>query len=284
MNDDTPWLLQWSKKKANYVFKAYSPPSTLKDIARLDIKTAKVFTFAFTLSFEYNGYDIRNARVTRVLQESTGLNDEKFATRWKAKKAVPLNAERAQIDFLLDGTWAPTTGSKNFSFTGKLSLRSDGWATFDLDKNENVQMEWFAGATWWTVNTVNLAKPARTEEWKTVLFDPQGSDRISDKEMLLLKAWVQKIKDNDVRFRRIVAGTIPINVTGYASATGAGDFNQKLSGSRADKVIKLLKDYLGQSIKVNRFAYGEKDPTVSKKDEKDDYWERRADITFEVLG
>jgi outer membrane protein OmpA-like peptidoglycan-associated protein len=285
MHDDTPALLQWKKSTFTFKLKATQPSSNTKDVLRGDIELKKKsFFFMFRGEFEYDGYDIRNARVSRVLQDSSALKDEKFATKWKAKKAVPLNAERAQIDFLMDGTWVPTTGSKNFSFTGKLTFRSDGHFSFDLDKNDNVKVEFKAGGTYWSLDTVNVGTPRKTREWHAVMFDPQGSDTISEKEMKRLKNWIVELKKDDVRYRRLVAGAITVNVEGHASATGKGQFNQDLSGKRADKVIKLLKEYLGSSLKVVRFAFGEDDPTIPRIHEKDDPAERRADIWFEILG
>src|ERR687889_305235 len=77
---------------------------------------------------------------------------------------------------------------------------------------------------------------------------------------------------------RLRAGTIQVNVEGYASATGKGQLNQDLSGRRADKVIKLLKDELGSSAKINRFAHGEDNP--AEKKELEDQSQRRVEIWF----
>jgi outer membrane protein OmpA-like peptidoglycan-associated protein/peptidoglycan hydrolase-like protein with peptidoglycan-binding domain len=284
MHDDTPAIAQWKKTTFTWKLKTASPRSGVKDALRGDLDWAKTYTFTFRGEFEHNGYDIRNAQVQRVAQESSGLNDQKFTAKFSAKKATPLSAQTAQIDFLLNGKWDPAIGNKNYDFSGRLQFWSDGRINFDLDKNENVKVEFKTGGTFWTLNTVKLAAPKIRRVWHAVMFDPQGSDTITEKEMKLLKDWVKTLQADRVLWTRITAGTVQLKIEGYASATGKGQFNQDLSGKRADKVIKLLKDYMGPNAKLNRFAYGEDDPTVPKILEKDDPAQRRAEVSFELVG
>jgi len=282
MHDDTPAITTWKKLSFNFTLKTTSPRSGVKDVLRGDISKADTYTFKFRGEFEYNGYDIREAQVQREVQGSTGLKDEKLTAKFVAKKATALSAEVARIDFVLNGKWDPGIGDKNFDFAGKLYMESDGDIGFDLNPNERVKIEPFAGATFSNVKTSTISSPKISRTWHAVFFSPPGSDKVTDQELQLLKDWLKKLRDDDVRYRRLRAGTIPVNVEGYASATGKGQLNQDLSGRRADKVIKLLKDELGSSAKINRFAHGEDNP-VEKK-ELEDQSQRRVDVWFEVDG
>jgi len=282
MHDDTPQITEWRKKSFNFTLKATSPRSGVKDVLRGDIARADSFTFKFRGEFEYNGYDIREAQVQREVQGSSGLNDEKLTAKFVAKKATPLSAEVARIDFVLNGKWDPAIGNKNFDFAGKLFMEADGDIGFDLNPNERVKIEPFAGGTFSNVQTTTISSPKISRTWHAVFFSPPGSDKVTDQELQLLKDWLKKLRSNDVRYRRLRAGTIEVNVEGYASATGKGQLNQDLSGRRADKVIKLLKDELGSSAKIIRSAHGEDNP-VEKK-EVEDQSQRRVDVWFEVDG
>jgi len=282
MHDDTPAITEWKRKSFNFMLKTTSPRSGLKDVIRGDISRADTYTFKFRGEFEYNGYDIREAQVQREVQGSSGLKDEKLTAKFVAKKATALSAEVARIDFVLNGKWDPGLGDKNFDFAGKLFMESDGDIGFDLNANERVKIEFVAGATLSNVQTSTVSSPKISRTWHAVFFSPPGSDKVTDQELQLLKNWLKKLRDDDVRFRRLRAGTIQVNVEGYASATGKGQLNQDLSGRRADKVIKLLKDELGSSAKINRFAHGEDNP-VEKK-ELEDQSHRRVDVWFEVDG
>jgi outer membrane protein OmpA-like peptidoglycan-associated protein/peptidoglycan hydrolase-like protein with peptidoglycan-binding domain len=281
MHDDTPSLLQWSKKTANFVFKAYSPPSTLKDIARLDIKTAKVFTFAFTLSFEYNGYDIRNAQVQRRIQGSTPLTDAKLEIKFSAQRSTGARSEVSRIDFLFNGKWTPRTGDKFIDFGGKIGVESDGDISIELNQTPIAALEKSGPSHFTNVQTVKLAAPKIDKQWHAIFF-AVDKDIINEQEMALFKKWIREQQANDIRWRRLRDGTIQINVDSYASATGGGQHNQDLSQKRTDKVKKMLQQELGSGAKIIFSSRGETDPSIKRKDEKEDFWWRRSEVWYEV--
>lgn len=282
MHDDTPSLLQWTQKTANFVIKAYSPPSGLKDIARLDIKTAKVFRFMFTLSFEYNGYDIRNAKVDRAIQGSTPLIDAKLEIKFNAKRATGTRSEVSRIDFLMTGKWTPRTGDKFVDFIGKVWVESDGDTGLELSQAPLAAIEPQAGASFSNVKTVKLAAPKIDKCWRSIFF-AVDKDIVNDDEMQKFKSWARDIETKyPIRWRRLREGLIPVYVEGYASPTGKGQHNQDLSRKRRDKVKKFVQDEFGSAVKIIDSAKGEANPSVERKDEKEDWTQRRADVWFEV--
>ncbi|MCC6318287.1 MAG: OmpA family protein [Gemmatimonadaceae bacterium] len=285
MHDDTASSRQWTRKTAELKLKATAPRSGVKDVARLDIAGAKTYHFKLLIDFEYNGYDIKNAQISRVIQGSSEMTSGQFTADFKAKNATTLKAEVARIEFVLSGKWDPGLGDKYYDFKGKVFVEADGDVGFSLDKNERVSIDFVAGATLANVKTTSGKPPANQVVRTVVFFEKVGSDVIAEKEMSRVKSWLRRLRtEQDVRYKRLRAGTLPINIEGYASATGKGEMNQKLSRSRAEKVQKLFRDELGSEAKIILAAHGEDDPAYkdSKKDEND--FDRRVDIWFEVTG
>lgn len=279
MHDDTPSLAPWTKKTANFAFKAYSPPSGVKDILRLDIKTARVYRFLFTLSFEYNGYDIREAQIQRVIQGSSTMKDPKLEVKFVAKRATGPRAEVSRIDFVMNGKWDPGVGDKFIDFGGKVSCESDGDIAIEFTPSKIAGLESSSAGNFSSVKTTKLSVPKFDKRWHAVFF-AVDKDVITDSEMQLFKNWMRSLQKEEIRWRRLREGQIPIYVDGYASATGKGQHNQDLSRKRKEKVKKLLIDELGSGAKILDSARGEANP--GEKNEQEDFSQRRAEVWFEI--
>jgi outer membrane protein OmpA-like peptidoglycan-associated protein len=284
LHDDTAASQAWTRTTVEFKLKATAPGFDEKDLARGDVARASTKEFKFLLAFEHNGYDIKNAQITRVLQGSSEMKSGQFTADFKAKNATSLLAEVGRIDFNLTGTWDPGLGTKFFSFTGKAFVEADGDFGFALDKNERVSVSMVVGATFSNLKRVPGAKPTTAIRRTVVFFSPAGSSKMSDAEMTKIKAWARRLKDESVRYQRLISGKIVVNVAGHASPTGSGAMNQELSAQRAEKVLKLLKEELGSEAKFRVFKHGEDDPAYkdSKKDENE--WDRRVDVWFDVTG
>ena len=280
MHDDTPSVALWTRKTANFGIAAVAPASGIKDVARLDVSASKkTYHFALTLSFEYNGYDIRNAQIQRRIQSSAGLTTQKFDVKFSAKRATGTRNEVSRIDFQVNGKWDPGLGDKFTDFAGKLYVESDGDISFNIDKPTTVNIAFFAGATFSDVKTEQLAAPKIFRGWKSVFF-AVDKDIIIDKELQLFKEWMRDLEKDKIRYSRLREGIIPINVDGYASPTGKGQHNQDLSRKRKEKVKKLLQDELGSAAKIVDTAKGEANP--GERNEQEEASQRRADVWFEV--
>jgi hypothetical protein len=285
LHDDTASSRAWTRKTAEFKLKATAPSSSLKDAARLDISRAKTYTFKFLIDFQYNGYDIKNAQVTRVIQGSSEMTRGQFTCEFKAKNATGLSAEMARIEFILTGKWDPGLGDKFYDFKGKVHLEADGDVGFSLDKNERVSVDFVAGATLANVKTTPGAPPTNRVHRTVVFFAKVGSDVVEEKEMTRVKRWIRRIEEEfPVRIQRIRLGKHPIFVEGHASPTGKGQMNQDLSRRRMEKVAKLIKDELGSEAKIITSARGEPDPAYKDTPKDEDDFQRRADVWFEVSG
>ncbi|MGH7710375.1 MAG: hypothetical protein ACREOG_03775, partial [Gemmatimonadaceae bacterium] len=58
--------------------------------------------------------------------------------------------------------------------------------------------------------------------------------------------------------------------------------NQDLSRKRTDKVKKIVQDEFGSAVKIIDSARGEANPGVDKKNENEDWAQRRVDVYFKV--
>lgn len=280
MNADTPQIAPWTRTKAMFAFKATSPGSTLKDKARLDFsEDPKILRLM--LSFEHNKFDLREARVVRQIQGSSEMSKGLFEISFTAKNATNKGSEVARIDFLITGKWDPGLGDKFFDISGKLTVEADGDMFLTLDANERVTIEPIGGDTFGEVAREALPPPTIIMK-KLTMFFQVDKDVVEEGELQRLKDWVREAQQDDIRFRRLRDGTIPIFVEGHASATGAGQHNQDLSRKRANKVVALIKDEFGSKVDVRHAARGEANPATPKAKEKEDRGERRADVWFEI--
>lgn len=284
LHEDTAASQQWKRKSADFMLKATQPSIGKKDIARLNLDGGNTYHFKFRVIFEYNGHDIRAAQITRVVQDSTGLKDEKFAVKFVAKNGSAPKAESSKIDFIFkDAKWDPAIGEKAYDFSGKISVESDGFIDLDLDKNERVSVEFIKGTTFGNVQDVKLAIPRVYKFFAVYLFEKEEQSELSAKWVERLKTRLANLKtENEVRYNRLRNGSIPITVEGYASATGKEKFNRNLAAKRAKAVADLLRMELTSAAKVIEGSHGEPSPTTPANKEVADPLDRRVEVRFEV--
>jgi len=162
-------------------------------------------------------------------------------------------------------------------------VESDGFIDLDLDKNERVSVEFINNTTFGNVQVTKLAIPRVYKFFAVVLFEKPTQFDLSDKWKERIKSRLAKVKqENEVRYNRLRAGTIPITVEGYASPTGKEKMNRTLSAQRAKTVADFLRQELTSAAKVIEGAHSEPSPTTPAKEEVEDFLERRVEIRFEV--
>jgi len=280
MNADTPAIAPWTRTTAIFTFKATTPDVELKDAARGDILGGgATLTFRLMLSFEHNGFDLREARVLRQIQGSSEMDRGNFEINFTAKNATNKESEIARIDFLISGKWDPGLGDKFFDFSGKLTVEADGDMFLQLDPVDRVSIDSSSGGNFTDVQRTALTPPTVITKRLTVFFKVD-KDEIEEGEMQRIKDWVRELQAEEIRFRRLRDGTTTIFVEGHASSTGKGQHNQDLSRKRALKVVSFLKDEVGSKADIQHAAKGE--PNPEEKVEVEEKNERRADVWFEI--
>lgn len=80
-----------------------------------------VETFKFRLMYEYNGHDIRNARVQGLINASSNLYLSSFEINWVGQGNSHESDIVLEIVFNIDGTWDPV-GRGIDPFWGKLII------------------------------------------------------------------------------------------------------------------------------------------------------------------
>ncbi|TWT29742.1 hypothetical protein KOR42_55020 [Thalassoglobus neptunius] len=95
--------------------------------------------FYFRLIYQYNGYDIRNARVEGLVDASSGMYTSSFTVNWRGQSHSRQSNPVSQIVFNFVGRWDPH-GLGDVSFGGQLvisaSLNGSAYESFGMDFSE----------------------------------------------------------------------------------------------------------------------------------------------------
>ncbi len=92
--------------------------------------------FYFRLSFEYNGYDLRNVSISVLRNKSSSLHASTFNIRFKATNYSPPNHPVAEILYNIQGRWDPV-GRGDVSFDGNLRVKANGSRKGQIVSEEN---------------------------------------------------------------------------------------------------------------------------------------------------
>lgn len=275
IHEHTPASRPWSRCTKEFSLKAKRDTNPVRDW---------VFgneTFWFTLSFEYNGNDIRNAAIMGLVSRSSSLYSSTFTIRFVGQQYSVPRAPVAEVLFQISGRWNPV-GRGDVSFSGELLLKADGTVTL---RNFTSERNWVwvgqpptscSRVAPWTPPAPIV--PTRMPVVRTVYFQP-GSDRIVEDDERRLMAWFRTF--GPVTKASIARGDSPVQVEGFASTTQGGPANLRLSRRRAERVAQLIRDALGSNTAVNVFARGEYQARTSDRVEAAS--ERRAVITINLL-
>lgn len=86
--------------------------------------------FYYRLSYERNGYDIRNAQVDVLRDKSSGMYSSTFGSTWSGQLNSQPSAQVCEIIFNISGEWNPV-GRGDVSWWGSLILSAaKGGAAF----------------------------------------------------------------------------------------------------------------------------------------------------------
>lgn len=112
IHSNTPSYQKFKRAEIDFVLSAHHPlPAVGKQ------------SFWFKLIYEYNGNDIRDARIHALVSRSSSLYASTFTIDFSGS-GNPKDAV-AEARFTIDGRWNPA-GPGNVSFSGQLHVRADG--------------------------------------------------------------------------------------------------------------------------------------------------------------
>ncbi|MFL5606195.1 MAG: OmpA family protein, partial [Gemmatimonadaceae bacterium] len=210
-------------------------------------------TFVFRIVWDYNGNDIRNARISLMRDASSSLHASTFTIAFRPTRGSDESDEQARILYVIDGRWDPV-GRGDVSFTGELRIRADGMATCVIRSER--QWVYLPPDGFNYLRRLPLPTPRAEMHAFEVLFSPAGSDRINAGTERAVLDWYDRL---DAELRRNVAnGSIQVVLHGYASTTGDEPHNRVLARRRAERVQTILRDQLGPNARIEVVAHGER--------------------------
>jgi|GEM_PF-4592402 len=261
-------------------FRPTSPPGLVtrtrkfrfKLIARYDSRFVSNPEFHFTVTLEYDGLNIRHVTVLADLGKSSSLPRSTFSIAFNPVE-VPLSGEEPRIRYDISGTWNPSLGGGDSeSFTGHFFVDAQG----EL-KGLNIDAP---GRRVWQAGVITREGGGRVPTRRligtghNVFFDKPGSARMTDDALRALHGWStglpKWLRD------QIVAGRVPLSLTGHASTTGSIERNMQIARARAAAVAAALKQLIGDSILTESRAPGELEAGTPDKVESPK--ERRCSI------
>jgi hypothetical protein len=253
-----------------------SPPPSPKDADTI------TEDFWFALQFEYNGNDIRDAKVTPLFDKSSTLYKSKFIISFTPDKLSVPSDPVASVRFTIGGSWEKWQLPFNtkVSFLGKLDVRADGFYTLKVESEKDWvnlrSLMWPCPIAPPVIPKVEPPKvPVPLTSQLVVYFSPPGSDRIVEADEDKIVKWYQALPSTTRG--KIAAGTLPISIEGYASTTAGKPYNRELSRRRALKVQRILQDIVGSAAQFRINAFGEYQ--ASTPDKVENPTERRVRIS-----
>jgi hypothetical protein len=274
-------------------FKEPPSPVPFKSCRRLFAFFAKAttklrprpFTFQFVLEFEYNGNDLREARLDLLPSASDSLGSSKFIVTFTPTLLDPHNPV-AHLRFSIKGMW-DEIGEDKLSFMGKLDLWGNGNVTVETSsKADRVTSSLVYGPDSLPCTPLQRWRPAAPSpkivvpQFRSVLFELAKADLTgsSSDQYNQLKAWLASLLKLPGFRERIDGGTIPIELTGYASTPGGAAQNDVLSSRRISYVEEIIRRTLGlesgSKAMFRRWPRGSSATTFTGRDRR----EQRVDI------
>ena len=230
-------------------------------------------TFWFRVTLEYDGFNVRRASVIQDRDRSSTMVMSDFSIDFTPSAFTPTNEPVAAVVYNITGRWDPV-GSGDESFDGR----------FVLDAAGNLRgLTVSSPQRWVTAGTVRssgggaVPRPTRAIQATAVHFSPEGSATVDAAGMRHLNDWFRGLPpavQDAVR-----RGTLPIQLTGRTSTTGAELSNQSLGRRRADAVATAFRNLASTSAQFILNTQGELGARTP--DRQPSSQERRVDIRIE---
>lgn len=123
MHEGTPASAQWVSRTAEAKIRAFNPR----------IGFGEQF-FYFRISYQQNGYDLRNVQVVPLIDKSSSMISSSFNIMWEGQAHSSPDYPQSEIVFNISGTWDPV-GRGITSFWGQLIVTQSG-LSFNVDSEQ----------------------------------------------------------------------------------------------------------------------------------------------------
>src|SRR5262245_46759500 len=177
-------------------------------------------SFWFRLEFQYNGYDLLNVSVIFLRDKSSSLPSSTFTLRFHPMEGSLPADPVAKIMFQISGAWDPI-GRGDISHWGKLLVEANGRVSFSMDSEKN----WVRAGSIKELSDSGPPLSKQVETFLDVFFPQPGSDIVMPGTEEEIVGWYRRLPQNTRE--QIQAGSIPIQIYGYASRTGSVTKNRE---------------------------------------------------------
>jgi OmpA family len=287
IHEGTPPTQTFKPCIREFMISAYKPPPFPVPLPPTDPRVPAE-KFWFSLQYEYNGNDLREVKVDPLPHKSSTLYKSKFLIAFAPGAASVSRDPVAAVRFSISGSWEvwDIPFNTKVGIRGALNVRADGSASIQVTSEKSwVNHRSMTGACPAMAPVLPKIEPPKIPVPRpyqlVVYFSPQGSDRIREADEDKIVKWFEALPSTTRG--KIIAGTLPIILEGYASTTQDKTANRELSRRRALRVQRILQDIAGSAAKFNVYAYGEY--KAGTRDKVEDASERRVrifvmDITY----
>lgn len=232
-------------------------------------------TFAFVVTLEYDGFNIRRLSVVEDIRRSSTLVGSDFHISFTPSRYSSTSEPVTKIAYNIQGKWDPI-GSGEESFDGRLLVDSQG----GMSGRINSPRRWVgfkAGIRASGGGPVPQRRRVRYTSY--VLFEREGQTRLSEAMRRHLHGWLTARLPEAVR-NEIRAGNVEVQVSARTSTTGSVDTNRRIAHSRARSVEGAVRDAAGSRVQVNVRAPGELE--AATPDRTPAASERRVDLAVPI--
>lgn len=278
IHEGTPPSQTFRKCTRQFMISAYIP---IVPVPAADPR-APAEKFWFSLQYEYNGNDLREVRVDPLPDKSSTLYKSKFIIGFAPGTVSVPRDPVAAVRFTISGSWEhwDLPFNQKVGLRGALDVRANGDSSIQVTSEKGwVNHRSMTGACAVAppvLPKVDVPKiPVPQPYFLTVHF-PVGLHKFSEQDGDRIVNWFLEKLPSTTR-EKIIAGTLPIVLQGYASTTGPKEFNRLLAERRALTVRRILERPAGPDAKIKVFSYGEHKARTT--DSIESLPERRVDIS-----
>ena len=115
----------------------------------------------FRISYDYNGNDIRNASIMRLVDRSSNLYGGTFSIKFEGRELTHESEPVAKIVFIITGSWDPP-GWGDVSFWGKLVINANGSVPLIFIDSEKEYVYFSQNDRFYPVNAPTYMPPFAT--------------------------------------------------------------------------------------------------------------------------